>query len=397
MKIIYGQPGEGGEGGFLSPDDLFAPPGLMNFLLQYGQEGLDALPEQGDEQVQQLIEEMIEAGLLERDEGGNLKITPRMVQGMQHRALLEIFRDLNPGVRDGHVSPAAGRTGERTDGTRPYEFGDPLSEIAVTETVRNALRRSASTRGGGDGGVGLSLREDDFELHNVESVSDCATVVLLDLSGSMMRYGRHISAKRVAMGLRALIRSKFPLDTVDFIGFSSIAEPIAEGELPLVMPKPITTHEWKIRVRTPLEQVVSGAVKTHPHFTNLQHGLQMARATLARRGGVNKQVFIITDGQPTAHLTQSKEGLGQTLNLIYPPDPASTNATLGEALRCQQLGIRLSTFALLEEYQGMDWVGFVEQLTRLTRGVAYYCTTGDLAATIMESYLSGKKTKRALG
>jgi Ca-activated chloride channel homolog len=390
VKFTYTQPGDG-EGSFLSPDDLFPSPALMNFLLQYGQDGLDALPEQGDEGVQELIEEMIQAGLLERDEGGNLKLTPKMVQGMQHRAMLEIFRDLRPGVRDGHASPASGRTGERTDGTKAYEFGDPLGEVAVFETVRNALARGPAPGGGVD------LRESDFEVHNVEAVADCATVVLLDLSGSMMRYGRHVSAKRVALGLRAMIRAKFPLDTVDYVGFSSVAEPISEAELPLIMPKPITTHEWQVRVRVPLDQVLKGEVRTHPHFTNLQHGLQMARSILSRRGASNKQVFVITDGQPTAHLSAGKEGVGQTLNLIYPPDPASTNATLAEALRCQQLGIRLSTFALIEEYHGMDWVGFVEQLTRLTRGVAYYCTTGDLAATIMESYLTGKKRRHALG
>jgi uncharacterized protein with von Willebrand factor type A (vWA) domain len=209
----------------------------------------------------------------------------------------------------------------------------------------------------------------------------------------MARYGRHIAAKKVAMGLRGLIRRRFALDTVDFVGFASVAEAIAEEKLPLVMPKPITTHEWEVRVRVPLDQ----AELTHPHFTNLHHGLQVARSILSRRGASNKQILIITDGQPTAHLTRSRDGMGQTLNLLYPPDESSTQATLAEALRCQQLGIRMASFALIEEYHAMEWVGFVEQFTRLTRGVAYYCTAGDLSATLMESYLSGKKQRRALG
>lgn len=391
MKFTYGQSGD--ENGFLGQDDLFPSSGLLNFLLQYGQDGLDALENTPDEQLQELIQQLIDAGLVERDEGGALRLTPRMVQGLQHAALLEIFRDMRAGVKDGHVVPAPGQVGERTDGTRPYQFGDPVSEIAVIETIREAMRRTGPAVQDRDGTVGVDLQESDFVLHAVEAVSDCATVLLVDLSGSMARYGRHIAAKRVALGLKALIARRFPMDTVDVIGFASIAEPIADKDLPLVMPKPITTRQWEVRVRVPLEQ----ANLTHPHFTNLQHGLQMARQTLARRGAPNKQIFIITDGEPTAHLTQAKEGVGQTLNLLYPPDPVSTQATLQEALRCQQLGIRMSTFALIEEYQTMDWVGFVEQFTRMTRGVAYYCVAGDLSATIMESYLSGKKRKQALG
>ncbi len=391
MKFSYGQPGD--EHRFLGQDDLFPSSGLLNFLLQYGQDGLDALDSNPDDQLQELLEQLIEAGLIERDEGGNLRLTPRMVQGLQHKALLEIFRDLRPGIKDGHAVTAPGRTGERTDGTRAYQFGDPVSEIDIAETIRQALRRPRIEPAPGEATAGIDLQESDFVLHNVEGVSDCATVLLLDLSGSMARYGRHIAAKRIALGMKALVARRFPMDTVDVIGFASIAEPIPDKDLALIMPRPITTRQYEIRVRVPLDQ----ANRTHPHFTNLHHGLQMARLTLARRGAANKQIFIITDGEPTAHLTQSKEGVGQTLNLIYPPDPSSTQATLQEALRCQQLGIRMSTFALIEEYHSMDWVGFVEQFTRLTRGVAYYCAAGDLSGTIMESYLTGKKRRQSLG
>ena len=394
MKFTFSEY-DGENGRFLSPDDLFPHPGLVEFILQHGQQALDALPE-GDEQVQQLIEEMIQAGLLERGEGGSLKLTPRMLRGMQHRSFLEIFRSLKPGVRDGHVSPEPGRSGERSEGTKHYEWGDPLSDLALGQTMRNAIRRVAQERvaAGAGGATGtvlpLRLRDSDFELHNSESTADSSLVILMDLSGSMMRYGRHIAAKRVAMGMRAMVRDKFPLDTVEFIGFSSVAEPISEQDLPLVMPKPITTREWQVKVRIPLDQ----ADRTHPHFTNLHHGLRMARARLSRRGAANKQIFVITDGEPTAHLSGERFDI---LNLIYPASRKTAEATLAEAFRCHEAGIRISTFALIEEYQGMEWVGFVDQLTRLVRGVAFYCTAGDLAATIMESYLSGKRQKKPLG
>lgn len=389
----YGYTEHGGGERFLGQDDLFPHPALGNFILAYGADGLDALPD-GNEQVQELIDQLVQAGLLEKDEqGGGVRLTPRMVRGMQHRAMLEIFRDLRAGVREGHPSMASGRGGERTDGTRPYQFGDPIGELAIHETLRNAVRRLAEETGGAGPLAPLRLSERDFEVHNTEAMGESALCVLIDLSGSMARYGRHIAAKKVALGLTALVRQRFPNDTVDFIGFSSVAEPLREADLPLVMPKPITTHHWQVRVRVPLDQ----AELTHPHFTNLHHALQLARQTLRRRGAPNKQIFVVTDGQPTAHLSGGPETGGQILNLIYPPSPVSEEATLAEALRCSREGIRLSSFALIEEYEGLDWVGFVERMTRLTRGVAFYCAAGDLPGTIIESYLAGKRRRSSMG
>lgn len=379
-----------GEGRFLSADELFPSPQLVQFILQHGEDGLEAL-ENADEQTQAVIDELVQAGLLERDDSGKLRLTPRMVRGIEHKALAEIFRDLRPGVKDGHLSTFPGATGERDGGTRAYQFGDPLHDLDTVATLRAAMRRQAAA---GEGAPGLPIRLDhrDLTVHQVESTTDTAICVLIDLSGSMARWGRHVAAKKVALGLRALVR-RFPLDTVDYIGFASTAEVLREEQLALVMPKPITTHHHQVRVRVPLDQ----ANLTHPHFTNLHHALVLARRILLRRGSPNKQVFIITDGQPTAHLTDAKDTGASMLNLIYPPAAASTQATLAEALRCRQAGIRFATFALMEEYEGMEWVSFVEQLTRLTRGVGYYCAAGDLAGTIVESYLSGRKQRLNLG
>lgn len=390
MRFTYSKfDGRPGGGRFLSPDDLFPHPAVVEFLLRHGQDGFDALPN-ADEQVRRLIDDMVQAGLLERGEGGELHLTPRMLRGMQHRAFLEIFRNLKPAVRDGHVSPDPGRAGERSEGTRPWQWGDPLSEIAPNETLRNALQRRARERPAPAGSLlPMRLRDADFELHNSESSADAALVILLDLSGSMGRYGRHVAAKRVAMGMRAMIRKKFPLDTVEFIGFASVAQEIAERDLPMVMPKPVSTRAWDVNVRVPLKE----ARRTHQHFTNLHHALRLARAKLSRRSAANRQVFIITDGEPTAHLSGERF---DTLNLIYPPARETAEATLMEAHRCARAGIRLSTFALIDEYPGLEWVGFVDQLTRLVRGVAFYCTAGDLGATVMESYLSGKRRKQPL-
>jgi uncharacterized protein with von Willebrand factor type A (vWA) domain len=208
-------------------------------------------------------------------------------------------------------------------------------------------------------------------------------VVLLDMSGSMMRYGRFLSAKRVAMAMQALVRGRFPQDSIDFVGFYSGAARIPEVMLPLAMPKPVTVYDYQVRLKVPIGQLD----RAPQHFTNLHMGLQMARRILRKRTSENKQIFIVTDGQPTAHVE------GDFVYLLYPPDQRSTVATLKEAVLSVREGCRISTFALIEDYWGMDWVGFVDQLTKLTKGVAFYTSSGELASCIMESYLSGRKKK----
>src|SRR5207237_9284807 len=204
-------------------------------------------------------------------------------------------------------------------------------------------------------------------------MSHCSIVVLLEMSGSMMRYGRFLSAKKVAMAMQALVRSRFPQDSIDFVGFYSGANKIPEIALPLTTPKPVTIYDYQVRLKVPIDKIA----KAPQHFTNLHMGLQLARRILQKRGGDNKQIFIITDGQPTAHVE------GDFVYLLYPPDPKSTVATLKEAVLTVREGARISTFALIEDYWGMDWVGFVDQLTKLTKGVAFYTSRDALTSCIM--------------
>ena len=391
--------------GFLSPDQLFAQPNVMNFILQYGEQALDAMQNLEEQDEQDFIQGMIDAGLLEeyQDEDGNtkLRMTGRMVRGFQHRALLEIFADLKKGAREGHQTRHHGRTTERADGTKPYEFGDPISELELGQTLRNAIARqnreraasSTAASGGGGARLPIGINSGDFELHMTEGSADCATVMLIDLSGSMMRYGRFIQAKRIALGMQELIRGRFPQDTLEFVGFYSLADKLHERDIPLVMPKPVSVRDYEVRIRVPLEQARANVDKIPQHFTNLQLGLRTARQMLARSGAANKQIFVITDGQPTAHVATGTGSSEEMLYLLYPPTEQTSNVTLQEAMKCSQQGIRIATFALIEDYWGMDWVGFVDRLTRLTRGLAYYCTSEDLSSTVIESYLTGKKTK----
>lgn len=393
MKYFYGE-FDGDE--FPSPDKLFGLDKLMDFIMQYGDQAMKALeqmmkdPKNADQS--ELLQQLIEDGLLDKDGKGKLKLTPRAVGKMQKKALNEVFANLRNGTRDGHEKVTAGQGGERIEGTKTYQYGDPVSELDLHTTLHNALSRHGlpqrpnahgSAVGPNHLGAKIKFDERDFELHLHEGVTSCSTVVLLDMSGSMMRYNRFMAAKKVAMAMQALIQQRFPQDSIDFVGFYSGANRITDAQLPLSMPKPVTIYDYQVRMKVPVDQIG----KAPQHFTNLHLGLQLARRILKQRTSENKQIFIVTDGQPTAHVE------GDHIYLLYPPDQRSTVATLKEALLAVREGCRLSTFALVEDYWGMDWVGFVDQLTKLTKGVAFYTSSGELASCIMESYLSGRKKK----
>ncbi|TWT45833.1 hypothetical protein RAS1_22680 [Phycisphaerae bacterium RAS1] len=380
-------------------NDLGLSSDFMDFVLAYGDEALNALRQlETDPEQSQLLQQMLDQGLLEKIKG-RYRLTPRAVNAMQRKALMEIFAALKKGTRDGHATPEVGGRGERVEGTRPYQFGDPVSEIDLAATLRNVMARQAASgepargnppletgdRDGRPAGnlLPLRLHDDDLELHHSESRASCSTVILIDQSGSMARFNRFFQAKKCAMALSALIRQRFPLDTVDLVGFFSGAEQVAEERLPLLMPKPVSMYDPVIKLRLPL-----GKLDQAPqHFTNLHLGLMKARRILGRRGGDNKMIFIITDGQPTAHVA------GEYVYLLYPPHESSHIATLKEALHVARTGVRICTFALTDDYWDMDWLGFVDQLGKLTRGVTFHCASGDLSQCVMESYLSGRKKK----
>lgn len=402
MKYFYGE-FDGEE--FPTQDKLFGFDQMMQFIMQHGEQALKALEQVMNDpkkpEHSELLEELIKEGLLDKDGKGKLSLTPRAIGRMQRKALMEVFSNLRQGQREGHEKVTPGAGGERIEGTKPYEYGDPVSELDIAATLRNAMGRqakdeSANRRDGESANLNsvagsptrrfagsIKFSERDFELHLHEGMTSCSTVVLLDMSGSMMRYGRFLAAKRVAMAMQALVRSRFPQDSIDFVGFYSGANKINESMLPLAMPKPVTIYDYQVRLKVPIAQIE----RAPQHFTNLHLGLQLARRILQKRASENKQIFIVTDGQPTAHVE------GDFIHLLYPPDQRSTLATLKEAVLAVREGCRISTFALIEDYWGMDWVGFVDQLSKLTKGVAFYTSSDQLASCIMESYLSGRKKK----
>jgi uncharacterized protein with von Willebrand factor type A (vWA) domain len=393
MKYFYGEY-DGEE--FPTQDKLFGIDQLMQFITEYGDQAMKAIEQMMDDpkdgEQAEWLDQLIKEGMLDRDGAGKLRLTPRAISRMQRRALMEVFANLRQGQREGHEKITPGHGGERIEGTKPYQYGDAVSEIDLHQTLHNALSRHGLPPPPADPDAAnvhphpdwrIKFDEHDLELHLHEGTTSCSTVVLLDQSGSMMRYGRFLAAKKVAMAMQALVRSRFPQDTIDFVGFYSGASVIREQQLPLAMPKPVTIYDYQVRMKVPMAKLDLAP----QHFTNLHMGLQLARRLLQRRASENKQIFIITDGQPTAHVE------GDYVYLLYPPDSRSTVATLKEGALAVREGARICTFALIEDYWGMDWVGFVDQLTKLTKGVAFYTTSDELSSCIMESYLSGRKKK----
>lgn len=312
-------------------------------------------------ELARLAKRLEDAGLVEQREG-RLELTPRGLRRIGQRALTELFSRLAKDRLGGHEVIRSGQGHERSDHTKPYELGDPFN-LHIERTVRNAIVREAE-RGEGGGPVParerfpVRLRPEDFEVETTEHLSRCATVLLVDLSLSMPMRDNFLAAKKVAMALHSLISSQFPRDYLGIVGFSEIAREIRPAELPEV--------SWDF-----------------VYGTNMQHALLLARRLLARQHGT-RQIVMITDGEPTAHLMEDGE-----VFFNYPPVRATVDATLAEVLRCTREGIRLNTFAL-------DATGhlreFVEKISQLNGGRAFFTTPETLGDYVLVDFIEHRRS-----
>jgi len=353
---------------------------LSDFVMEYGERVLRHLGDLDPEQ-QALWDRMLKEGLLERDRQGRYRIAPRGLHRMEDKALSEFFTKLHKGSAGKHQSGMRGAGEVVHEDTRPYEYGDPVSQLNLGETLGNAVRRQGP-------GTPIRIEEEDFVVYDTEYQTSCATVVLLDMSGSMTRFGKFFQAKKVAMALRGMVRSQYAGDFLQFIGFYSYASPIPENRLATIAPKPVSMYDPRVYLRVDLDEPPE---RVPQHFTNIQVGLHHARRMLARQPVRNRQIICITDGEPTAHVE------GRELFLIYPPSERSATATLQEVLRCTQAGIRINTFALVEDYFYLGLVNFVDEMSRLARGMAVYCTADQLGRYVLDSFVAGRRQRRHIG
>ncbi|HLI53988.1 MAG TPA: hypothetical protein VKU88_06670 [Acidimicrobiales bacterium] len=303
------------------------------------------------EQLARMARQLTEAGLMDTREG-RLELTPRGLRRIGQNALSDLFSRLIKDRVGRHVADRVGIGHEREFETKPYEWGDPFN-LSIERTVRNALARAGA-------GVPVRLSPEDFEVERTESLTSTSTVLALDLSLSMPMRGNFLAAKKVAMALHALITSQFPRDYLGLVGFGELARELRAEQLPEV--------SWD-----------------YTYGTNMQHALMLARRMLARQSGT-KQVIMITDGEPTAHIMEGGEPY-----FSYPPTPETVRVTLDEVVRATREGIRINTFML-------DATGylrtFVEKLTRLNRGRAFYTTPETLGDYVLVDFLEQKRSRR---
>jgi uncharacterized protein with von Willebrand factor type A (vWA) domain len=289
-----------------------------------------------------------EAGLVTRREG-RLEVTPRGARKLGERALVRVFEELRRDREGTHDVRQLGGESEPTGSTRPWRFGD-AGQIAVQRTVFNAVVR------GGPGGA-VTLAPDDFELVDAEQRSEAATALLLDLSFSMPLRGHFVHAKKMALALHALIESRYPHDTLYLIGFSDYAR--------RMQPQDLTAAGW--------ERV---------YGTNMQHAFHLAGRLLAEHPRATRQVIMVTDGEPTAHL------VGDEAFFSWPPVPETIRLTLAEAVRLSRAGVRLNVF-MLEDSPGL--IRFMERLAELTSGRVFLMDDREIGAFVVRDYVSRRE------
>jgi uncharacterized protein with von Willebrand factor type A (vWA) domain len=301
------------------------------------------------DQLKQFLEILEDAGYITK-KGNNYELTPRGTRKIGQKALGEIYSQLKQDSFGKHAIKDGGRGGERTDDTKKYEFGDPF-HLALDKTIMNSLAREGAT-------VPVHLQKDDFEVYRSEQLTQTATVMMVDLSWSMALRGSFQAAKKVALALNNLIRSQFTRDSLYIIGFSAYARELKAEQLPYV--------RW--------DESVLG--------TNMHHALMLAQNLLAKHQSGTKQIIMISDGEPTAHLERGRS------YFAYPPSPITIRETLKEVKRATQKGITINTFMLDRNYYLKE---FVNQVAKINKGRVFYTTPDKLGQYILVDYVQNKR------
>ncbi len=308
------------------------------------------------DRLAQLTRMLEEAGLIEQREG-RLELTPAGLRAIGSNALRDLFSKLTKDHVGQHELHQRGLGHERTYQTKPYEFGDPF-QLDLQRTIRNAIARRGA-------GTPIELHPDDFEIDQTEHLTRSSTVLMLDLSMSMPMRDNFLPAKKVAMALHHLISTQFPRDYLGLVGFSETARVVTPEQLPEV--------SWDF-----------------VYGTNMHHAFTLARQLLARQTGA-KQIIMITDGEPTAHITPSGD-----VFFNYPPVRETIEATLREVVRASREQIRINTF-VLDATSALT--AFIEQMTQLGNGRAFYTTNDALGDYVLVDFLEQRRrmTRRRAG
>lgn len=323
--------------------------------VEQAMEWMRHLQEQGylpeDMDLEAFFERMAREQMLEVDEEGNVRLGAVGERRIRRSAFEEIFQNLKRGGAGYHAMRAPGEGTEALPETRPYEFGDDLDRIDIGRSFHNSLKRHG----------GLQLTEDDLEVHETEQQTHCATIVAIDISHSMVLYGedRITPARKVALALTELIQTKYPKDSVGVLTFGDLAQEVRIDDIPYI--------------------------DAGPYHTNTRDALRLARGLLSRRKQPNKQIFLITDGKPSA-ITEGEEIYKNPFGL----DLKIVNRTLEEADLCRRQKVVVTTFMIASD---PTLQSFVEKLTATNRGRAYFASPDNLGEFILADYIRNRRRR----
>jgi uncharacterized protein with von Willebrand factor type A (vWA) domain len=288
--------------------------------------------------------------------GAKYTLTPKGMRRIGQKALQDIFTSLTRDALGGHEMRKRGTGGGiLLEESRPYRFGDPF-HLNLGRTLMNTLKRQGAGRPGK--GRSLKLHPEDFEVYQTERRTRTSTVLMLDMSGSMARDEKFFAAKKVALALHTLIRTQFPQDKLHLVGFSSYAR--------VLKTKDLASLNWDL---------------DNP-YTNMEEGLILAESLLRRQHLSNRQIILVSDGEPTAHRENGK------IFFQFPPHPRTLARTLLEFKKCATQGIHLNIFMLGQDAQ---LVQFVQQVSKVNRGRAFYTSPDKLGHYLLVDFLSQKR------
>lgn len=328
-------------------------------------------------QMEQYLRDLAERQGLERTARG-YQLTPKAYRLFQGRLLERIFSNLEASRTGRHQGPVTGEGAVEMQQTKAYEFGDSLANMDIPGSLVNAMIRDGP-------GLPVRLRPDDVQVHRTRNTPKCATAVLLDMSGSMRYNGLYVNVKRMGLALEGLIRREYPGDWLQFVEIYTFAKPRRPGEIVTLLPKPVTIYEYVVRLRVDMSDERVSEFHVPPHFTNIQHGLQLARQMLSAQDTPNRQIIVITDGLPTAHFE------GQHLYLLYPPDRKTEEATMREGRLCQREGITINVFLLPTWSQSSEDLQFAHRLSESTAGRVFFTAGRDLDRYVIWDYLNRRR------
>ena len=334
---------------------------LFNFLLlkaggdaDQSLRWMEYLQERGlideDVDLDQFRSDLRQSGIIDELDGVN-RLTAKGERQVREDSLKTVFSNLKKGGLGDHQVSQTGEGSERLSETRAYRFGDPLTNIDHVGSINNAIKRH--------GIESIEPTEEDLRVYETEHRSSCATVLLIDISHSMILYGedRITPAKQVALALTELILTQYPKDSLAVAVFGDQASEIPIRDIPYLT--------------------------IGPYHTNTKAGLQLAQSILRRQNYVNKQIFMITDGKPSA----INEG-GQLYKNSYGLDRKIINATLEEATLCRKSNITITTYMVTDDPYLVE---FVEDLSAANKGKAYYTSLENLGEYVFVDYVRNRR------